>query len=132
LIGGNGYKRTLSLAARFADEWNANFLLPAQFEKANKHLDVLLTEEGRSPGSVRRSLMTGCVFSMDETGLKKKLAVRGHTKPKLLERGIIVAAGEEINGQLHALSEAGVQRVMLQWLELDDIQGLKDLAKVVL
>lgn len=132
LIGGNGYKRTLSLAARFASEWNANFLLPAQFEKANKHLDVLLTEEGRSPRSVRRSLMTGCVFSMDEAGLKKKLEARGRTKPELLERGIIAAAGEEITEQLLGLAEAGVQRVMLQWIELDDIQGLKDLAKVVL
>ena len=42
LVGGNGFKRTLSLAARFANEWNANFLSPLQFEKANKHLDALL------------------------------------------------------------------------------------------
>ena len=42
LVGGNGFKRTLPLAARFADEWNANSLLPEQFKKANQHLDDLL------------------------------------------------------------------------------------------
>ena len=35
LVGGNGFKRTLSLAAKFADEWNANFLPPEQFKKGN-------------------------------------------------------------------------------------------------
>ena len=29
LIGGNGEKRTLQLAARYADEWNAVFQTPA-------------------------------------------------------------------------------------------------------
>jgi F420-dependent oxidoreductase-like protein len=132
LVGGNGYKRTLSLAARFANEWNANFLPPRQFEEANKHLDILLSAEGRSPGSVRRSMMTGCVFAKDEHGLTKKLEARGRTKDELRERGIIAAAGQEIKDQLQVLSEAGVRRVMLQWLELDDLEGLEDLAKAVL
>lgn len=132
LVGGNGVKRTLSLAARFANEWNANFLLPDQFEKASQHLDALLSAEGRSPGSVRRSLMTGCVFAKDEPELKKKLAARGRTKDELRERGILAGTGEEFHGQLIRLSEAGVQRVMLQWLDLDDLEGLKELAKAVL
>ena len=51
---------------------------------------------------------------------------------EMLERGMIVAAGGEIKPQLQALSDAGVQRVMLQWLDLDDLDGLRDLAKVVL
>jgi F420-dependent oxidoreductase-like protein len=118
LVGGNGFKRTLSLAARFANEWNANFVPPGKFKKANQHLDVLLSAEGRAPGLVRRSMMTGCVFAKDDQGLKKKLEARGRTKDELRERGIIAGAGVEIKEQLQALSDAGVQRVMLQWLEL--------------
>ncbi len=132
LVGGNGFNRTLSLAARYADEWNANFLLPEQFEKANHHLDSLLSAQGRAPGSMRRSMMTGCVFAKDEQGLNKKLEARGRTQEDLRKRGIIVAAGNEIKEQLQSLAEAGVQRVMLQWLELDDLDGLKDLAGIVL
>jgi hypothetical protein len=30
------------------------------------------------------------------------------------------------------LAEAGVQRIMLQWLDLDDLDGLEALAKAVL
>jgi alkanesulfonate monooxygenase SsuD/methylene tetrahydromethanopterin reductase-like flavin-dependent oxidoreductase (luciferase family) len=132
LVGGNGLKRTLPLAARFANEWNANFLLPDQFMNANQHLDALLSAEGRSPGSIRRSLMTGCVFARDEAGLNKKLAARGRTKAELRERGILAGTGQEFLGQIKKLSEAGVQRVMLQWLDLDDLEGLKELAKAVL
>jgi hypothetical protein len=34
--------------------------------------------------------------------------------------------------QLSQLSEAGVQRVMLQWIDLDDIDGLEIIARDVL
>ena len=131
-MGGNGFNQTLSLAARFADEWNANFLRPEQFEKANHHLDDLLSARGRASGSMRRSLMTGCVFAKDEQGLQRKLQARGITKKELRTRGTVAAAGSEIKEQLQEFAEVGVQRVMLQWLELDDLEGLRDLAKAVL
>ena len=132
LVGGNGFRRTLPLVARYADEWNANFIGPQEFEKANKELDRLLAEAGRPASSVRRSLMTGCVFAKDARGLDKKLAERGRTTEQLRERNVLVGAGQEIKAQLQQLSDAGVQRVMLQWLELDDLAGLRELAKVVL
>ena len=34
--------------------------------------------------------------------------------------------------QLGRLAEAGVQRIMLQWLDLDDLDGLEALARGVL
>jgi len=131
LVGGNGFTRTLPLAACYADEWNANFVLPDIFEKANQHLDELLVAAGRPPQAVRRSLMTGCVFSRDEAGLKKKLAARGQSAEELRGRGIIVATEGEVKEQLAQLAQAGVQRAMLQWLELDDLQGLEDLAYAI-
>jgi alkanesulfonate monooxygenase SsuD/methylene tetrahydromethanopterin reductase-like flavin-dependent oxidoreductase (luciferase family) len=132
LIGGNGIRRTLPLAARYASEWNANLLRAADFKRANQRLDSLLIANGRATNAVRRSLMTGCMFAKDERGLEKKLAARGRSKQELLDRGIVVGVGSEINEQLEQLSEAGVQRIMLQWLELDDLEGLRDLARVVL
>jgi hypothetical protein len=32
---------------------------------------------------------------------------------------------------LEAMAEAGVHRVMLQWLDLDDVEGLRDLAQAL-
>ncbi len=132
LIGGNGFTRTLPLAAHYASEWNANFILPEQFKKANQHLDELLIAQHRKTDSVRRSTMTGCIFGKDKDDLKKKLDARGRTIDQLREHGIAVGNGEEVMKQLQELSAAGAQRVMLQWLDLDDMQELEALAKAVL
>ena len=35
LIGGNGVQRTLPLAARYANEWNAVYITPAEFTRLN-------------------------------------------------------------------------------------------------
>jgi alkanesulfonate monooxygenase SsuD/methylene tetrahydromethanopterin reductase-like flavin-dependent oxidoreductase (luciferase family) len=63
LIGGNGIKRTLSYAVRYADEWNCVSLLPDDFARLNGRLTEMLSEAGRDPNSVRRSMMTGCVLA---------------------------------------------------------------------
>lgn len=132
LIGGNGMNRTLGLVARYADEWNANFIPPDQFERANARLDELLASAGRSPGEVRRSIMTGCIFGEDQAALDRKIEARGRPGAALRERGMIVATPKEVAAQLEELSAAGVQRVMLQWLDLDDLDGLEALAGAVL
>lgn len=47
VIGGNGPRRTLPLAARYADEWNGVFLAPDKFMDLSARLDALLEEAGR-------------------------------------------------------------------------------------
>src|SRR5215218_6742826 len=49
VIGGNGVRRTLPLAARYADEWNAVFLKAEAFVDLNARLDELVREAGRAP-----------------------------------------------------------------------------------
>ena len=46
----------------------------------------------------------------------------------MVERGVAAGTGEEIAAQLATWAAAGVQRVMLQWLDLDDLDGLEALA----
>jgi F420-dependent oxidoreductase-like protein len=131
LIGGNGEKRTLPLAAKYADEWNAIFLPPKEFARMNARLGEMLEANGRSPSSVRRSMMTGLKFGGTKKELKEKLAVKNKKADDLRRKGLIVGVGEEIVGQLRALERAGLQRLMLQWLDLDDLKGLEALAKAV-
>ncbi|GIV65581.1 MAG: LLM class F420-dependent oxidoreductase [Bellilinea sp.] len=135
LIGGNGKKRTLPLAARYADEWNAIFLTPSAFRELNDELDHLILQSGRQPVEVRRSMMTGLVFGKDQSTLQERLRLYGGgnlTAADLRMRGLIVGTPTEVVEQIQALSEAGVQRLMLQWLDLDDLTGLEALAKTVL
>jgi len=129
LIGGNGEKRTLRLAAHYADEWNAVFQTPAGFARLSAKLDEWLSEEGREPETVRRSMMTGIRFAQSRKGLEAKL--HGRSVEELRGRGMIVGVGEEIQPQLAELEQAGVQRVMLQWMELEDLEGLEALRKAV-
>jgi len=133
LIGGNGEKRTLPLAARFADEWNAVFTTADEVRRLNVVLDGLLEESGRKPGGVRRSLMTGCIFGEWEKQVEEVSQVYGEVTPEeLLESGFIVGTGTQVAEQLAQLVETNIDRVMLQWLDLDDLDGLEALAKTVL
>src|SRR6185369_2928097 len=81
LIGGNGPKRTPELIARYADEWNAVYVSREKLSKANAHLDDVLKQYKRDPKSVRRSMMTGCVFGSTDSSLNEKL--RGRDPGKL-------------------------------------------------
>jgi F420-dependent oxidoreductase-like protein len=135
LIGGNGENRTLPLVARYAEEWNAVYISVEEFSRLTKILDSLLHQQGRQPGSVRRSLMTGCIFGYNEEDVREKVGVRTqgkHEADSLRQRGLLVGTPAEMIEQLARLAEAGVQRVMLQWLDLDDMPGLEALAKDVL
>jgi alkanesulfonate monooxygenase SsuD/methylene tetrahydromethanopterin reductase-like flavin-dependent oxidoreductase (luciferase family) len=132
LVGGNGVKRTLSYVVRYASEWNCVSVLPAEFARLNRRLDEMLSAAGRKPEAVRRSMMTGCIFGKDEATLQKKVAARGSTLEQLQGRGIVAGSAGAVRDQLAALEAAGLQRVMLQWLDLDDLEGLEKLAKGIL
>ncbi|MGD2077344.1 MAG: TIGR03560 family F420-dependent LLM class oxidoreductase [Chloroflexota bacterium] len=138
LIGGNGPKRTLPLVARYADEWNAVLINAHKFAELNSRLDRLLLDQGRLPSSVSRSLMVGTVFGRNEGDIARRLdevAVRRgrpYSAAELRDNGIVVGDGDQIRSQLEAYAEAGVQRIMLQWLELDDLDGLEALAGALL
>jgi len=132
LVGGSGENRTLPAVVRYADEWNCVMLLPKDFRDKNLLLNELLSAAGRSPESVQRSMMTGCLFGKDEAALNEKLSARKRTVPELQARGVVTGSPAQVQEQLKVLEEVGVQRVMLQWLELDDLPGLEALAKAVL
>lgn len=132
LIGGNGPKRTLPLAAQFAQEWNGVYINPEKYAQRNKQLDKLLEEQGRAAQDVRRSLMAGCIFGRDTAELKTKLQGKDQSAAELRQAGLAVGTGNEIVDQLGQWAEAGGQRIMLQWLDLDDLDGLEALAQSVL
>jgi F420-dependent oxidoreductase-like protein len=132
LIGGNGPKRAPELVARYADEWNAIFIPPDQFKQLNDRLDNVLISHKRDPRSVKRSMMTGCIFGANDSALQQKISGRGKTLEQLHKTGTIAGPASMVKEQLAQLEQAGLQRIMLQWLDLDDLAGLEALAKAVL
>ena len=132
LIGGKGRRRTLPLTAKYADEWNAGFIPPTSFASLNDELDRLLEAEGRQKTNVRRSLTTWLVFGVDDSDLDQKMKSRDSSLEELLDRGAIVGGPTQVAERISEYEAAGAQRIMLQWLDLDDMAGLEALAKAIL
>lgn len=131
LVGGEG-KRTLDNVVRYATEWNCVMLTPKKFARLNGQLNEKLDVAGKAPESVRRSMMTNCIFGKDASALKEKITSRGRTFEELQHRGVVVGSSSSVKEQLQELEQAGLQRIMLQWLDLDDLDGMEALAKEVL
>lgn len=74
--------------------------------------------------------MTGLVFGRDAAEVRRRLG--GRSEEALRARGILIGTPSEIRDQIERLGEAGVERLMLQWLDLDDLEGLEHLARAVL
>ncbi|MCO5215582.1 MAG: LLM class flavin-dependent oxidoreductase [Thermomicrobiales bacterium] len=130
VIGGNGAKRTMPLAAKYADEWNALKGGQQVFKERSALLDELLVAEGRDPASVRRSQMCGVVFGKDQATLDTD--PEADMFEEWLAKGEIIGTPNQVAEILHAKAEDGVQEVKLQWMEFDDIDGLELFASTVL
>jgi alkanesulfonate monooxygenase SsuD/methylene tetrahydromethanopterin reductase-like flavin-dependent oxidoreductase (luciferase family) len=142
MIGGNGPKRTLPLAARYADIWNGVFLSMAAFRERTALLDGLLDQAGRPRSAVRRTLMVPVYFGRDEAELDRQLAWR-YERPELAdkplheavaamrERGMVVGGPDDMAAYMRGCDEAGVEEVFLQWLSLDDAERLGALAEAL-
>ena len=131
-IGGNGLKRTLPYVVKYAEEWNAVYLPPDELQSLNGTLDTLLDKAGRSRQEVRRSVMLGCLFGRTQEKAEKKWGSSGRSFEDWRKMGAIIGTGDQVREQLDAVKRTGVQRVMLQWLDLDDLEGLSDMAGEIL
>ncbi len=144
MIGGNGIKRTLPLVARFANIWNGLSLTPESFRQRSERLDELLLAQMRQPDEVKRTMMTTLYFGRDMDELDRRLSWRLGV-PELADRPLIdvmetlhttgraiVGTPDMVIKQIRAYEDAGVQELMLQWFDMDDIEGLHAFAESVL
>jgi alkanesulfonate monooxygenase SsuD/methylene tetrahydromethanopterin reductase-like flavin-dependent oxidoreductase (luciferase family) len=79
-------------------------------------------------------MMVGCIYADNEDQLNQRVTdrTRGErTAEELRQRGVIVGTANQMVAQLAHLEEVGLQRVMLQWIDLDDIDGLEAIAQGV-
>ena len=132
LIGGNGPRRTLPLVAKYADEWNADALDLATYRARRATLGDYLTAEGRAVDDIKYSLMTRVIYRQTQAQLDAFLYESGVSDEELEAGRMIVGTAAQVVDQIGARAEAGVERIMLRWLELDDTQNLELLARDVL
>jgi alkanesulfonate monooxygenase SsuD/methylene tetrahydromethanopterin reductase-like flavin-dependent oxidoreductase (luciferase family) len=143
-VGGNGARRTLPLAARYADIWNGVFLTPEKFGELSQTLDGLLREQGRQPGDVKRTLMTGMHFGRDRAELERAFKwtkdepeYAGLSLDQVVDKfdkesSSLAGTPEMFADKVKAYAAAGCEELMLQWWYLDDLDWLRGFAESVL
>ena len=145
LIGGSGAQRTPELAARFADVWNGIFMGPDTFRERSTALDVLLSKHGRQPHDVKRTVAALCFFGHTEDALARRVQrarewdeeLSSFSLEETLETlrtgwGAIAGPPEVVIEQIRAYEQAGVEELMLEWFDLDDIESAEAFANDVL
>lgn len=105
LIGGKGEKRTMRIAARFADEWNA-WCTPDEFRHKIEVLEGHCAAIDRDPGQIVRSTQAIVFLSEDEAWLQK---FRGGDAT----RPLIVGTPAEVIERVGEYEAAGVDELIV-------------------
>jgi alkanesulfonate monooxygenase SsuD/methylene tetrahydromethanopterin reductase-like flavin-dependent oxidoreductase (luciferase family) len=144
LIGGGGTRRTRTIAAREAVEWNTNAPDGETYGAMSAGLDQRCREIGRDPSEIRRSLMKGCIVGRDLDELRRRAVeiakvvppprLSGENADAILDSARqrwFVGTPDEVVSQMRPFAEAGAELFLLQHLALDDADSLELLAAEV-
>ncbi len=113
-IGGLGEKRTLRIAARHADGWNAAYVSPEKFAHLNRVLDDWCDVEDRDPKLIARTVNLSFSLQTDAAGIAaEEEAIRKQWGPAAdrIRKGSLVGRPDEAAAQIGAYLEAGAQAV---------------------
>ena len=131
IVGGAGRRRTPAIAARYADEFNANFVAPAEAAGLYSRVKDACRAEGRDPASMTFTIAHTVCCGKDDADLRRRAAAIGRD-PDQLRTGAIAGSPEEIVDRIGQYAEAGASTVYLQVLDLGDLAHLELLAAEVL
>ena len=102
-IGGRGEKRTLRIAARYADGWNVPYISPEDFQHKAGVLNQWCEREDRNPDEIARSVNVGFWMGATEADAKRE---RERYQQQYGER-----AEEQSGGQLFGTASQAVERI---------------------
>ena len=132
VIGGTGAKRTPSLAAKYATEFNVPFvpigLARAQFQRVAD----AVTAAGRALDSLVYSSAFVLCAGRDDAEVARRAAVIGRDVDEMRSNSPLVGTPTEIVDKLGPWGELGVQRVYAQLLDMSDLAHLELLTSDVM
>ncbi|HAP75424.1 MAG TPA: LLM class flavin-dependent oxidoreductase [Acidimicrobiaceae bacterium] len=117
-IGGGGEKRTLKIAARYADGWNVPFISPEAFAHKVAVLDEHCATVGRDPKEIRRAVNVGLAFT--EESLVQQF---GNIAP-LVKPGVLSGSDDEIIDRIGQYVAAGADQVNIALRAPFDLESL--------
>jgi F420-dependent oxidoreductase-like protein len=131
IIGGHGPKRTPMLAARFAAEFNVAFSPIEVFTAQRDRVRAACASIGRPPEDMVFSVALVLCCGATNAEVEHRAGAIGRAAAELRANG---AAGTpaEVLATIASYAEAGVDRVYLQVLDLDDLDHLRLVAEEVM
>lgn len=145
LVGGSGLKRTLPLVARYANIWNGDNLSPEGFKERSAILDGHVRAANRQPQDVKRTLSLFIVCGRDAAENERRVkGFRGfvsdfaHASTDDIRHTLrtgwnaFVGTPAEVVDQMNAYAAAGVEEMMLHWVDTAEMEGLHLLSEQVL
>ncbi len=113
-IGGTGEKRTLQIAARYADGWNAAYVSPAEFARLSRVLDGWCAKVGRDPAEIKRTVNLSFHLAQDEKRAAQAeaelRAMWGPAAERMLS-GSLIGTPDRAVETLAAYAAAGAQGI---------------------
>ena len=130
VIGGGGPKRTPTLAARFASEFNTPFVPRDFFTTQTDRVRTACESIDRDPATMTFSAALVVCCGADEAEVDRRAAAIGRDPTELRENGV-AGTPDQCVETLRAWAEAGAERIYLQVMDLSDLEHLDLIAAAV-
>jgi F420-dependent oxidoreductase-like protein len=131
VIGGRGPRRTPQLAARYADEYNAQFATAEETRAAYGRVRGACEAAGRDPDSLVYSAAHTVCCGRDEAELSRRAGAIGWDLATQRADGL-VGSPDEIVDRIGTFAGLGATRIYLQVLDLHDLDHLELIASEVM
>jgi alkanesulfonate monooxygenase SsuD/methylene tetrahydromethanopterin reductase-like flavin-dependent oxidoreductase (luciferase family) len=139
VVGGRGERRTMRVAAELADEWNVTRVTYDEYPRKLEVLAGHCRAFGRDPAAIRLSLMAPIVIGRTRAEVAARLARGREWFPRVPEseaewraQSFLFGSVDEVVRDLRRWQGLGVQAVMLQCLDIDDLVALELIAREVI
>ena len=124
-VGGGGEKRTLKIAARYADGWNIPFPSPEAFAHKSQVLDAHCADVGRDPGEIRRAVNVGLAFT------EESLVSQFGRAANVVRPGVLTGTPEQVIDRIGHYVEAGADQVNIALRAPFDLDLLEQFASML-
>lgn len=114
--GGIGETRTLPLAARHADGWNAPYISPQEFARLNRMLDQACEDVDRDPAAVERTVSVMFNLASDASAARRievELAEQWGPMAERVRGGALLGTPDQALARVLEYVEAGADGVIV-------------------
>jgi alkanesulfonate monooxygenase SsuD/methylene tetrahydromethanopterin reductase-like flavin-dependent oxidoreductase (luciferase family) len=139
IVGGKEERLTLRIVAEHADEWNTTRVTVEEYAAKRAVLAGHCRAVGRDPAAIRDSLMIPVITGRTPAEVAARLARARAIFPRVPEdaagwraAGFLYGLIDEVRHELKRWDAAGMSRVMLQLLDMDDLDAIRLIARELL